>query len=85
MSKMSTKVLEAQIKNCNHEWNRDRHVCCPKCFSGCGVCGSVLVMIRGKYPGDDKREVCPTCLKERMEQINDMSSSTYGQAYMDKP
>ena len=46
----------------------------------CGICGGKLVKIRGRYPKEPKREVCPTCLQERLEQINDISSSGYGQA-----
>lgn len=33
----------------------------------CDICGERLVTIRGRYPGDDDREVCPTCLQERTE------------------
>jgi len=47
---------------------------------GCGICGGKLVQIRGKYPGDEKREVCPTCLQERMDQINEISNKEYGVA-----
>lgn len=50
----------------------------------CGVCGSSLVEIRGKYPNWDKRKVCPTCATERLEQINEISSPNYGQAYLNK-
>ena len=32
MSKMSTKVLETQEKQCPHGWDKDRHVCCPECY-----------------------------------------------------
>ena len=32
MSKMSTKVLEIQEKDCKHDWDKERHVCCPECF-----------------------------------------------------
>lgn len=48
---------------------------------GCRVCGGTMVFIRGKYPGSDKREVCPTCAWERLEQINEMSQPNYGMAY----
>ena len=37
---------------------------------GCSVCAGRLVMIRGRYPGDAKRKVCPTCLKEKLEYID---------------
>ena len=33
-------------------------------LKGCGVCGGHLASIRGRYPGDEKRTVCPTCLQE---------------------
>ena len=47
---------------------------------GCPVCGGKLTKIRGKYPGDPKREVCPTCLQERMDMIRDISNNHYGVA-----
>lgn len=46
----------------------------------CGSCGGNTVEIRGRYPGHEKRIVCPTCLKERMESISDIASEHYGQA-----
>jgi hypothetical protein len=52
----------------------------PNEVSGCGMCGGKLVEIRGRYPKEPKREVCPTCLKEILEQINEMSSKEYGAA-----
>lgn len=51
---------------------------------GCHTCGGQLAEIRGRYPKEPKREVCPTCLKERLEQINDLSSSEYGLAYQNE-
>jgi hypothetical protein len=48
-------------------------------IKGCGICGGELVMIRGKYPGYDNREVCPTCNTERLEQIQEISSPHYGE------
>jgi hypothetical protein len=45
---------------------------------GCPICGSKLAEIRGRYPGDAKRLVCPTCLQERMEWIRDVCNPTYG-------
>ena len=45
---------------------------------GCPVCGGKLIEIRGKHPGDPKREVCPTCLADRMDMIRDMSDPNYG-------
>lgn len=44
----------------------------------CGICGGKTVLIRGGYPGSDKREVCPTCTTERLEQIHEISNSNYG-------
>ena len=38
---------------------------------GCEVCSGKLVTIRGKYPRDKKRKVCPTCATEIIEQILD--------------
>ena len=50
----------------------------------CNICAGVLVTIRGKYPHSDKRVVCPTCLADRMDMINEMSSKNYGQAQQEK-
>lgn len=47
----------------------------------CPVCGSQIATIRGKYPSEPKRQVCPTCLKERMDIIHDMSDPAYGVAH----
>lgn len=49
--------------------------------AGCGICGGKLVLIRGRYPKEERRLVCPTCNTERLEQINEISSKTYGQVY----
>jgi len=51
---------------------------------GCPICGGQLVEIRGRYPGDPVRRVCPTCLQERMDQINEISARNYGVAYQGK-
>ena len=48
---------------------------------GCDVCGGLLTLIRGRHPGEDKREVCPTCLQERLERIHDETSTDYGKAF----
>jgi hypothetical protein len=45
----------------------------------CGICGGTQVLVRGRYPGQDKRAVCPRCLAERLDQIRDISSDGYGQ------
>ena len=47
---------------------------------GCGICGGKLTAIRGRYPKAESRYVCPTCLQERIDQINEISSSGYGVA-----
>ncbi len=49
----------------------------------CCKCGDLLVEIRGKYPKEDKRKVCPTCTYERLEEIHKMTDPNYGQAYKD--
>lgn len=46
----------------------------------CGCCGSKMVYIRGKYPKEDNRLICPCCAYERLEQINEISSKNYGVA-----
>jgi hypothetical protein len=35
----------------------------------CQCCGGRLAMIRGKFPGQPDREVCPTCVVERLEEM----------------
>lgn len=50
----------------------------------CSCCGSYKVQIRGKYPNDPKRRICPTCTYEKLEQINEISSPNYGVAYQEK-
>ena len=47
----------------------------------CGMCGGHTVEIRGKHPGDEKRQVCPQCLRERLDLINEVSSFNYGVGY----
>ena len=39
--------------------------------TGCPVCGGRLVEIRGRYPDDPKRKVCPTCLQEMIDDVID--------------
>lgn len=46
----------------------------------CGVCGGKGVVIRGRTPQDEYRWVCPTCCRELLDQINEMSSEHYGKA-----
>lgn len=43
----------------------------------CNQCGGRLATIRGRYPGDKDRKICPTCAQERLEQINQISSEDY--------
>lgn len=50
----------------------------------CHICGGKLVEIRGKHPKEEKRKVCPTCLADRMDTINQMSDSNYGKSYQEK-
>ena len=52
----------------------------PVGVSGCPVCGAAFAYIRGKHPGEDQREVCPTCLQERMDDIRDRLDPNYGVA-----
>lgn len=47
----------------------------------CGCCGSKMVYIRGKFPKEDNRLICPCCAYERLEQINDISNKDYGKSY----
>ena len=49
-------------------------------IEGCGICGGGMVFIRGRYPGMDKRIVCPTCLAERIDEIKMLCDPDYGQA-----
>jgi hypothetical protein len=44
--------------------------------TSCGVCGGGMVGIRGRYPGDPQRVVCPTCQADRLDQIS--STHSYG-------
>ena len=50
----------------------------------CGICGSVMIFIRGRYPKQDNRQVCPTCLAERMDNIKELCDPEYGKAYTQK-
>lgn len=52
----------------------------PGPMTGCKVCGSKLVMIRGKIPHQPDREICPTCAQERLEDLLERQSPDYGQA-----
>lgn len=45
---------------------------------GCKVCGGATVSIRGRYPGEVRRVVCPTCLADKLYDIHHMSAPEYG-------
>ena len=47
----------------------------------CAVCAGQLVIIRGRTPQEEMREVCPTCLADRMDQIRQLTDPHYGQAF----
>lgn len=46
----------------------------------CGICGEKTVYVRGRYPGNDNRKVCPTCLQERLDQIEIIANKYYGES-----
>ena len=46
-------------------------------FKGCGICGGALVKIRGRYPKTPRREICPTCAVERLEDICDFVTQDF--------
>ena len=35
----------------------------------CDMCGGIKVIVRGKYPKDPDREICPTCAIEKLEDL----------------
>lgn len=51
---------------------------------GCPVCGSGLTKIRGRHPGAPEREVCATCLQDRMDDIHAMSAPRLQTAVMER-
>lgn len=53
-------------------------------LDGCGVCGGILVEIRGRYPNQPRRTVCPTCLADRIEMIEQIATKDYGKQYQAK-
>ena len=57
----------------------------PVSLLGCGVCGGKMVEIRGRYPRDERRNVCPTCLAERMDMIRELTAADYGMAHEAQP
>jgi len=44
----------------------------------CLVCGGKLVEIRGRYPKDPKRMVCPDCLQCKLDNIREIADKDYG-------
>lgn len=50
----------------------------------CGVCGGKMTYVRGRFPMDDKRHVCPTCLADRMDLIREYCNPEYGRAFTSK-
>lgn len=52
--------------------------------NNCIICGSLMVVIRGRYPKDSPRVVCPTCTTERLEQIQEWSNPDFGKSYQNK-
>ena len=47
----------------------------------CDICGGRMVYIRGRHPGMDNREVCPTCMAETLDDIKSRLRDDYGRAY----
>lgn len=50
----------------------------------CNICGGLMVEIRGRYPKDERRMVCPTCATEKLESIFNLASPFYGQTFKEK-
>jgi hypothetical protein len=46
----------------------------------CGVCGGPEVVIRAQHPKGPPRNVCPTCIADRLAWIHEHSSPHYGVA-----
>ena len=38
-------------------------------LQGCPCCGGKLCKIRGKYPEEPEREICPICIVEKLEDL----------------
>ena len=63
-----SEAREETFKNVGSWYNLPKY----KNFNGgCSVCGSKPVKIRGKYPHEPKRLICPTCTREVLESILD--------------
>ena len=72
--------IEGQIERATEEGGREKreqHLGIGK-GGDCVICGGQTALIRGRVPKSDKRRVCPTCLKEKMENIQDLTSDNYG-------
>ena len=56
--------------------------------NGCGICGGKMIKIRPSYPKGEARVVCPTCLADKMENINKISNikdiQEWGYGYQEK-
>jgi len=50
----------------------------------CQCCGNERVIIRGRYPQDSKRIVCPTCLAMRLETIRELVNNDHWQIDLEK-
>lgn len=37
--------------------------------ANCATCGNKQVVIRGRYPKDDKRTVCPVCMADKLDDL----------------
>jgi CRISPR/Cas system-associated protein Cas10 (large subunit of type III CRISPR-Cas system) len=44
---------------------------------GCPVCGEKMVIIRGRYSGNDNRIVCLVCLANQMDMIREILDPSY--------
>ncbi len=51
----------------------------------CGICGGATVTIRPRVPMEGPRLVCPTCLADRMDDIQEISGKMYGVTFAAEP
>lgn len=56
---------------------------CKNKIKGCNTCGSKMIYIRGRYPKDKARKICPTCAYEKLEFINQKNNIDYEKTYVD--
>lgn len=49
----------------------------PDSRPDCGICGNPTVFVRGRDPQADRREVCPTCMAERLDSISELAASGF--------